>query len=336
MPSRASSGRRPSTGTSSASGKRSRQHPAGGAEPVDEPQLGCAGTGPHLAGEQVDVRVQTVAAPRHHPLAEHLVQLVLQAAQPLDVLGLLREERVEPRLGLAGGVEPPLARRTAASAPPARSPGSPRRSSRRSTSGARRSRRPRRRASTRRRPRRPRRTRAPAPCARRRGRGCGRRRARTAWASRPASSPAGRRRRRAPRVNARSRTFSVLTELITDRGTGPAAADHAVQPDERDHRATVVAETTGQAPGRRAASRSGRRSASMCRTLRGAVDGPDAASHPDARPELRHPQGDLHARADVRCRRPGRSRRRRPSASGRRRCRGRRARRRGGRRRGLP
>jgi hypothetical protein len=36
------------------------------------------------------------------------VQLVLQPAQPLDVLGLLREERVEARLGRARRVQPPL------------------------------------------------------------------------------------------------------------------------------------------------------------------------------------------------------------------------------------
>ena len=56
MPSRASSGRRPSTGTELGVGEALREHPPRGAEPVDEPELGCAGTGPDLAVEQLDVR----------------------------------------------------------------------------------------------------------------------------------------------------------------------------------------------------------------------------------------------------------------------------------------
>src|SRR6187551_2326926 len=54
------------------------EHAARRAEPVDQPHLGRPGAGPHLAVEQLDVWGEAVAAPGHHPGAEHLVQLILQ------------------------------------------------------------------------------------------------------------------------------------------------------------------------------------------------------------------------------------------------------------------
>ena len=264
MPNRASSGRRPSIGTSSASGKRSVSTARAVPSPSTSPSSAARApvhTSP-LNSSTSDA--SRPPPPGHHPAAEHLVQLVLQPAQPHDVFRLLGQERVEARLGLARGVEPPLDTDPLEQAlePEALADHSDRADDRRGVGVDL-----------------VRRAGEPVAAGRRdvfaegehrhvvlvgQARGCGRRRAPTAWASRPASSPAGRR-RRAARARRRAPAPSPYsTELITDRGTGPVVG--VITP------CSLTRETTGwpssprrpgRRPGRRAASRSGRRSASM-------------------------------------------------------------------------
>jgi hypothetical protein len=83
--------------------------PAHRAQPIDQTQFQGPSAGPHLAGEQVLlISGQHAAAAGADPVAEHAVQFRLQAPQPLHVILLLGQERVEPGLVCPGGVQPSL------------------------------------------------------------------------------------------------------------------------------------------------------------------------------------------------------------------------------------
>ena len=106
-----------------------------------------------------------------------------------------------------------------------------------------------------------------------------------------AASPSG--------ANARSSAFSTAAELITERGTGPdVGSDHAVQPDQRDHRTPSSPRRPGRrrGGGRRAVREGGARPCRHAtrglgprgrgpdRATRGRASGPERRSRPRVRP----------------------------------------------------
>src|SRR5207249_4535920 len=78
------------------------------AERVNEPELKGAAAGPVLPGEQGFFWAVELAPSRLHEPDEVLMDILLQRLEPLDILGLFRQERIEHRLALTGSIEPPL------------------------------------------------------------------------------------------------------------------------------------------------------------------------------------------------------------------------------------
>ncbi len=86
------------------------RHIAGIAQAVDQTELQCLFAGPDQTREQLrmPLDLEPVAAPFFHAVDELLVGGIQHLLPELGLLGLLRLERIEERLVLAGGIDAPL------------------------------------------------------------------------------------------------------------------------------------------------------------------------------------------------------------------------------------
>src|SRR5581483_1801749 len=85
------------------------QHGAQLAQRIDQAELEAAPAGPEFAREQSRfVGLQLAGAALAHTVLEAVMDLGLQALQPLDILGLLGPEGIEHRLALARRVHAAL------------------------------------------------------------------------------------------------------------------------------------------------------------------------------------------------------------------------------------